>query len=179
MRKANTPRRGAQHRRRATLPAALLAALMLLPSAAPAGEAVIAAGADDISGDAVPALSAEFRFAPFWSPLAFGRSFDFGFGLAATLDTDRDLWAGAGFVLTFPIAGAWRAELSVMPGGYALGDGEDLGTDFPMIRSQIGASREIAPGWRVGAALAHKSNASTDAINPGVETFLVTLTRRL
>lgn len=155
-----------------------LVAALLVPSASSAGELVFGAGADDISGDAVPSLAAEYRFAPFWSPSAFGRPFDFGLGLAASLDTDRDVWGGAGLVLTFPIAGAWRAELSVMPGGYAVGDGEDLGTDFPMIRSQIGASREIAAGWRLGASVGHKSNANTDAINPGVETFLVTLTRQ-
>ncbi len=66
-----------------------------------------------------------------------------------------------------------------MLGWYAAGgEGNDLGTDFPIFRSQVGASYALADDWRLGASVSHKSNARTADYNPGVETFFVSLIRR-
>jgi lipid A 3-O-deacylase len=154
----------------------LLAALALVAATgAAAGELVLGLGADDALQwrDGAVGLAVEYRFDPRWTlgPAALG------FGIAGEADTDEDFWLGGGVVLTAPITGRWRVQASVMPGVYGHGIGHDLGASAPMFRSQLGASAEIAPGWRLGVALNHKSNAGTAEENPGVETLLVTLGR--
>jgi hypothetical protein len=63
-----------------------------------------------------------------------------------------------------------------MAGGYAYGDGEDLGSDLEF-RTRIGVSRALRPPWRVGLVIEHKSNGGIGEINPGVETIFVVLSR--
>jgi hypothetical protein len=65
-----------------------------------------------------------------------------------------------------------------MPGAYSEGSGNDLGNSVPMFRTQVGASVLLASGWRVGAAMNHKSNAGTASDNPGVETLFLTFGRQ-
>jgi lipid A 3-O-deacylase len=63
-----------------------------------------------------------------------------------------------------------------MAGGYAIGDGDDLGSDV-QFRSRLGIRRPIRPLWRLGLAIEHKSNGGIGDINPGVETLYITLGR--
>lgn len=157
----------------AGLPAVLLALAAAAPAAA--AEFVLGLGIDDPAGTGRPAaFAAEYRFAPAVTVGAAGG----GFGIAAEVDGNADLWAGAGLVFTWPRGGGPRLEASVMLGAFGRGDGPDLGTAFPMFRSQIGLSLPVAADWRAGLALNHKSNASTASPNPGVETLLLTLHRR-
>lgn len=150
----------------------LLLAVAATPSRA--GEIVIGLGADDVSRrSAAPSFSLELRASPFreW------RYANLGLGWAAIADTDGDVWTGVGLVLIAPLGDLWRLEGSFMPGVHIRGSGNDLGTSFPLFRSQIGASRTIGPDWRAGFALSHQSNADTALSNPGVETFVLTFTR--
>ena len=156
--------------RRAALLAAALAAL------APAGraaEAEIAAslGANDLRKNPKPAAAVEIRSKPVLS---------WGWGearLGAAIEANGAFWGGGGAIVFVRLGPDWRAEGSVMVGGYDEGAGVDLGAEFPMFRTQIGLSRAIAPGWRLGASINHKSNAGASPINPGVETLLFTLVR--
>ena len=67
----------------------------------------------------------------------------------------------------------------VMAGIYALGDGSDeLGSDLEF-RTRIGVSRAIRPPWRLGLAIEHKSNGGIGDINPGIQTILAVLSRRV
>ena len=156
--------------------AARAAVLCWLACAAPAaaGEATIGLGIDDLRRDGRTAGAAvEWRGAP----LAARGPWAVGIGFAAEADADGDVWAGAGLWLSRALGTLWRIEASVMPGGHARGSGDDLGTGFPIFRSQVGLSRAVGAGWRAGLAFNHKSNARTARRNPGVETLLVTLTR--
>jgi hypothetical protein len=92
--------------------------------------------------------------------------FEVRLGAAAEIDSDADLWGGAGLVLTLPLTDAFRLEASFMPGLYAEGSGRDLGGPV-QFRSLIGVSYAIAPGYRVGLAVNHKSNANLYDENPG------------
>lgn len=159
-------------RRGSGIAAALVLALASPALAAP--EFVLGLGVDDPFRSGVPAAAVEFRAEPRWQ---LGQA-DLGFGMAGEVDKDGDLWGGAGVVLTAPIAPDWRFEASLMGGGYAEGSGgTDLGTSFPIFRTQLGVSYLLASGWRVGAAINHKSNAGTASDNPGVETLLLTFGR--
>lgn len=107
--------------------------------------------------------------------LALGRlALRLGGGVEAA--TQGDLWVGAGLVASVDLTGRLRFDLSVMPGAYHAGGGNDLGSGFE-VRSWAGLSYAVDDVWRVGAALNHKSNAGLGEINPGVETALVYLSR--
>ncbi len=155
--------------------AAAVAALVTLAAPATAGEAIVGFGADDVFDSAHASLLLELRAEPRWH---LGTA-ALGFGMGGEIDTQGDLWGGAGLYLTAPLDHAWRLEASIMPGGYSQGSsGTDLGSSFPMIRSQIGLSYLHQPsGWRIGAVLSHKSNASTSSDNPGNESAHLTFGR--
>lgn len=105
--------------------------------------------------------------------LTFG-GFDLGVGLAASLDTDGDAWAGAGPILRISFAEYWRIEGSVMPGFYEQGSGADLGGSL-QFRSKLAVSRRVADGYRVGVMLSHLSNAGLETLNPGEDAALLFL----
>ena len=160
---------------RTRIPAILLAALLGAAPAA-AGELVLGLGADSIRGlfsdDRQDNLAAsglvEYRTGSF---TALGRV-AFAGGVATEFDTDGDLWGGGGPVAFLPLGdGPWRLAASGMVGGYSRGSGNDLGTSFPIFRSQLELSRALDGDWRAGLAWSHKSNAGTGRINPGVETI--------
>ena len=152
-----------------------VAAALLLAAPVGAGEFVLGLGADDIRDtDGATAFAVELRGDPLWHLGAAS----LGLGAAAQVDTDGDLWGGAGVYLTAPLGDRWRFEASLMPGAYSQGSsGTDLGTSAPIFRTQVGVSAEIGGGWRAGVAVDHKSNARTASSNPGSETLLVTLGR--
>ena len=144
---------------------------------ASAGEALVSIGADQLLGEAVPTLAIEARGDFPWRCELCRVTFTLSYGAAAEIDRDADLWVGAGLVLNAGAPDGWRLEASLYPGVYVLGDGVDLGTDFPMFRSSIGLSHPLAPGWRAGVSVSHKSNGGAAALNPGVETLLLSVYR--
>jgi len=152
---------------------AVLAAAAALAAPAAAFEIVVAAGLDGLRGPGAAAAAVEARS----DALRAWRRGALLFRAAVETDGDGDLWGGAGPVLFPPLGAIWRVEASVMLGAYRDGGGNDLGAGVPIFRSMLGLSRALAPGWRLGASISHKSNAGTAARNPGVETLLVGVTR--
>ncbi|MEM8848510.1 MAG: acyloxyacyl hydrolase [Pseudomonadota bacterium] len=153
-----------------------LAALFLALSSIPVAAAELsfglgAVGLDD--GAQAGGIAVELRAEPF---RRFGAT-ELGFGGAVELDTDSDIWIGAGLVVIRPFAESWRVEASVMPGVYTQGSGLDLGSVIEF-RSLIGVSRRVASETWLGVSISHKSNASIDDTNPGEETIMLHLTRR-
>jgi hypothetical protein len=157
------------------LAAPLLIALVAAAGPAPAQELVIGLGRDDIRDLQSPAPGGfvELRAAPF----ARAPCGTLGFGVAIEADTDRDLWAGGGLVAALPLSTGFRLVPSVMVGFYREGEGNDLGQDFPVFRLNVELDVALAPGWRAGLALGHKSNAYTGRSNPGVESLYLTINR--
>lgn len=162
---------------KAAIASAWIVSAAMAVSFASAGEFLLGVGIDDVCdranrGRAV-AFGLEVRGDAVWT----SRWAWFGFGFAAESDGDGDFWGGAGPVLYLRLSDSWRLESSIMPGLYSKGVGNDLGTSAPMFQGQIGTSYRIAPQWRLGLSLGHKSNAGTATRNPGVETLLCTLGR--
>ena len=95
--------------------------------------------------------------------------------VGASMTSDGDVWAGAGFLWTgsfFDDSG--YVQLSVMPGLWERGDGPDLGHAIEF-RSGIEIGYEARNGWRYGLSLDHRSNAGIGDLNPGVETLQLRL----
>jgi hypothetical protein len=142
---------------------------------AQAGELGLGLGYDDVLGrNGTGAAALNLQLAT--DPLAHLGPVAVGVGLALEIDTDGDFWGGAGVTAMLPLPNAFRLGGSVMAGGYAVGDGDDLGSDLEF-RSRLGISRAVRPPWWLGLAIEHKSNASIGDINPGVETLYLTLSR--
>ncbi|MBP7000549.1 acyloxyacyl hydrolase [Amaricoccus sp.] len=153
--------------------ALVLVALLASPRAG-AFEFAAAVGMDNLRGNGVPDYAVEARTGPLWTRPRF----ELALGAAVEAD-DSDLWAGAGPVLFFPLGDRLRLEASVMLGGYGEGEwGNDLGTEFPMFRSQLGFSVAVAENWWLGLMANHKSNASTAVDNPGIESVLLVVAHR-
>jgi hypothetical protein len=158
---------------RLALPGLAIAAALTVAAPARPAELVAGFGADGLRGNPHFGAGLEARTDPLLS-----RGW-FGVALGAAFEVDNDFWAGAGPVAYAALGPRWRLEASVMLGSYVEGDGgDDLGADFPIFRSQAGVSYALADGWRIGAAVGHKSNARTSDYNPGIETVFVTVARR-
>jgi lipid A 3-O-deacylase len=93
--------------------------------------------------------------------------------LGANITTDGSFYGYGGF--------NWDIELvnnqvylvpNFMVGGYAQGDGKDLGSSIEF-RSGIEIDYQFANASRVGVAFNHISNASIGDKNPGAETVLI------
>ncbi|WP_245222587.1 acyloxyacyl hydrolase [Ruegeria sp. HKCCSP351] len=114
-------------------------------------------------------ISIEYHHAPFHQATRFRA----GWGAALTVDEDGDTHIGAGLIGQYALSDRWFVEGSVMPGYYnASNDLNDLGGDF-QIRSLLGLGYNLNNGNSVSVALTHKSNASTNDENPGVNALLV------
>ena len=111
-------------------------------------------------------LDLEYRFRP-WR-LGIGPV------IGASATSDGGAYLRAGFSRDFPFSERWNANITLAGGGYQPGHGKRLGKGFEF-RSAIDLSYEAQPGVRVGAALAHLSNAGLSDSNPGVETFTITI----
>jgi hypothetical protein len=147
------------------------AALMAAGTAAQAQEAVLGLGANGrlTDGEPTAALGLDVVFGDL---LDYGR-FSGGLGAALAVNSDADVWGGAGPVLRFDLGDGWRIEGSVMAGLYAE-NATDLGGPVAF-HSRIGVSYAVTPVWRAGVSLGHISNAGIYDENPGIERVMVTL----
>ena len=149
-----------------------LLALLLLAGAAPAAaaEATAVAALGMVGPEAgenrAAVLDLEYRF----------RAWRWGIGpvVGAAVTTDGGGYLRAGLGRDFPLAERWNLNLSSAGGYYQPGHGKRLGRGFEF-RSALDLSFEIQPGVRLGAALAHLSNAGIGRNNPGIETLTLTL----
>ncbi|NOE18689.1 acyloxyacyl hydrolase [Ruegeria atlantica] len=99
--------------------------------------------------------------------------FSAGWGAAFSVDEDGDTHIGVGLVGLYSLGERWFVEGSVMPGYFnASNDQNDLGGDF-QIRSLLGLGYNLNNGNRMSVAITHKSNASTNDENPGVNAVLL------
>ncbi|SFS10996.1 acyloxyacyl hydrolase [Yoonia litorea] len=92
--------------------------------------------------------------------------------IGASVTDTSDIWIGAGAKWsTERISdGPVYLELSLMPGLYLQGDGEDLG--FPMqFRGSLSAGYHFDNGASLSVVFDHRSNANTSSLNPGLETL--------
>lgn len=131
-----------------------------------AGQAIF--NADVIGQEVYYRLDAPVSFGPFRPAVGF------------SVDTQGDMWIGAGAVNEFSAAeGHAYAELSFMPGWWMRSEtGPTLG--YPVeFRSGIEAGIYRENGDRVGVSLDHRSNGELGTPNPGLETVLVRYGRTL
>ena len=94
--------------------------------------------------------------------------------VGANVNTDGSVYGYAGLNMEVPIL---SNQLYLIPnfavGGYAEGDGKDLGGALEF-RSGIEIAYEMQNKHRVGVALNHLSNAGIYDKNPGVENVILT-----
>ncbi len=116
------------------------------------------------------------RFSPFkyhHKPFHQATRFSVGWGTALSLHENGDFHIGLGVVGLYALNERWFVEGSVMPGYFNPSiDLNDLGGDF-QIRSLLGLGYALDNGNSVSLAITHKSNASTNDDNPGVNAVLL------
>ena len=90
-----------------------------------------------------------------------------------------DFWAGAGhaYKMSLEETGVY-AQIHAMTGIYVQGNGPDLGGPIEF-RSGAELGWEFESGWRIAASYDHRSNAEIFALNPGVETVQIRLSKTL
>ncbi|WP_170517753.1 acyloxyacyl hydrolase [Ruegeria atlantica] len=147
-------------------------ALLLAAPAAQAQSLVFGAGFSDFSdsqSDDEAAFSLEYQHRPFHEASRFSATW----GSALTVDTAGDIHIGIGLIGIYGFAERWFVEGSVMPGYFSEGEGRnDLGGEF-QIRTLLGLGYTLDSGNKVSLAITHKSNASTQDNNPGVNSALL------
>ncbi len=150
-------------------------AALVLVMAAPAAYAqtiIFGAGYSDFSdsdADDEAAFSLEYQHRPVYEATRVSATW----GSALTVDTAGDVHIGIGLIGFYTFADRWFVEGSVMPGYFSEGDSlNDLGGEF-QIRSLVGLGYTLNNGNKLSFAITHKSNASTQDDNPGVNSALV------
>jgi len=114
-------------------------------------------------------IALEYQHRPFHEATRFSA----GWGAALSVDEEGDTHIGVGLVGVYKISERWFVEGSVMPGYFSEADElNDLGGSF-QIRSLIGLGYNLNNGHGISAAITHKSNASTQDDNPGVNAALL------
>jgi hypothetical protein len=89
--------------------------------------------------------------------------------VGASVSTAAESWAGIGLMLTWKSpASPFFVQGSVMPGVYSRGRGVDLGGNF-QIRSSLELGYELPSAVRLSVGFDHRSNADTNAFNPGMD----------
>lgn len=158
-----------------------LAALTAWPAAAQSDDALsIGVGAFSIEE---PERSAEFRFEyhPGLRVLedSLWDGFD-GFGpvIGLMVNSDGGVFGYGGVQTDVVLAERWIANGAAGIGGYASGDGPDLGGVFQFHLSGT-LAYEVANGHRLGLTWAHISNASIHEANPAANSVLITYRARL
>lgn len=153
-----------------TLIASVIAAVVATSSHAQS--IILGAGFADFSNsnsEDQALLSLEYQHRPFHQATRFSASW----GAALSIDEDGDTHIGAGLIGLYAFNQRWFVEGSVMPGYFnASNDRNDLGGSF-QIRSLLGLGYTLDGGNRISLAITHKSNASTQEDNPGVNAVLL------
>jgi hypothetical protein len=147
-------------------------ALLLAAQTAQAQSLVFGAGYSDFSNSAAEdeaAFALEYHHRPFHKATRFSASW----GAALTVDTASNVHIGIGLIGLYTFAERWFVEGSVMPGYFSESDElNDLGGEF-QIRSLLSLGYTLDNGNKVSFAITHKSNASTNIENPGVNSALL------
>jgi hypothetical protein len=104
------------------------------------------------------------------------RAWRWGIGpvIGAAVTSDGGGYLRAGLGRDFPLGDRWNLHLSSGGGYYQPGNGKRLGRGFEF-RTALDVAYQIQPGVRLGAAVAHLSNAGIGRNNPGIETLTLTL----
>jgi hypothetical protein len=142
----------------------LLAALALA-APAKAAEFVFGLGADDIDGprDGAAAVQLEYHLDPF-ATFSWGSVSGM---VAAEVDSDSDIWVGAGISSRWTVSPHWFLEGSFAAGYYEPGSrGNDLGGNLHF-RTLVGAGYRFDNGHRISIAADHLSNGGIETRNPG------------
>lgn len=151
---------------------ALSILFVVLASIASAQSVILGFGYSDFSagnGEDSATFALEFQGAPIFG----GKNVAGGLAASAVLDAEGDAFVGVGLYGTVDLGQAWFLEGSVMPGYYSDGTSEnDLGGNL-QFRTLLAVGRTLASGNRLSVAVTHKSNASLDDDNPGVNTLLL------
>ena len=114
-------------------------------------------------------IDLEYHFAPFHE----GARVDWAVGAVISDSTENDFYVGVGIVATVHMRNRWFAEFSAMPGYYSEGISINrLGGDL-QFRTLAGLGRTLKNGNAFSVAINHRSNASTNPFNPGVNSLLV------
>lgn len=92
--------------------------------------------------------------------------------MAASLTGNGDAWIGYGAKWTSQdiVPGRFFVETSLMPGLFAAGRGPNIGGAL-QFRSAFGVGYTFDNGGTVTVLYDHRSNADTQALNPGLETL--------
>ncbi|WP_170572973.1 acyloxyacyl hydrolase [Ruegeria atlantica] len=147
-------------------------ALLCAAQAAQAQSVILGAGYSDFSDSAADdeaVFALEYHHRPFHEATRFSATW----GSALSVDTAGNVHVGIGLVGYYTFADRWFVEGSVMPGYFSESDDlNDLGGEF-QIRSLLGVGYTLDNGNRISVALTHKSNASTQDDNPGVNSALL------
>ncbi|MEX0351467.1 MAG: acyloxyacyl hydrolase [Paracoccaceae bacterium] len=153
----------------------LIFAALLLSAGATVAQAqslILGAGYADYSnneGKDQAIFALDYHHSPFHEATRFSA----GWGGTLSVDTSGDTHIGAGLYGIYSLNNSWFLEGSVMPGAYFESESRnDLGGNF-QIRSLIGVGYAFDNGNRLSLAIAHKSNASTEDFNPGVNEALI------
>jgi len=151
---------------------ALSLALLLGCTAAQAQSIVFGAGYADFSDDEAEdqaIFSLEYQHRPFYEAERVSATW----GGALTVDEAGDVHVGVGLIGFYTFADRWFLEGSVMPGYFSESEQlNDLGGEF-QIRSLFAVGYTLDSGNRVSLAITHKSNASTQDDNPGVNSLFL------
>lgn len=149
-----------------------LIALLAFASTAQAQSVIVGAGYADYSDSQSvdqAIFSLEYQHKPFHQATRFSATW----GGAVSVDEDGDTHVGLGLIGVYTFAERWFIEGSVMPGYYDESDAlNDLGGSF-QIRSLLGVGYTLNSNNKVSVAITHKSNASTQEENPGVNAVLL------
>lgn len=97
------------------------------------------------------------------------------YGLSLT--SEGSAWFGIGWKWSsqYIVDSPLFIETSMMPGVYSQGDGPDLGGNL-QFRSAFGVGYEFDNGSMITVSYDHRSNADTQALNPGLETLSIRYT---
>ncbi|WP_299943547.1 acyloxyacyl hydrolase [uncultured Ruegeria sp.] len=150
----------------------ILAFALTAATAAQAQSIIFGAGYADYAnsdGEDQAIFSLEYQHRPFHEATRFSATW----GGALSVDTEGNTHVGAGLIGLYSFADRWFIEGSVMPGYYNEGSSQyDLGGSF-QIRSLLGLGYALDNGNKLSVAITHKSNASTQEDNPGVNALLL------
>ncbi len=149
----------------------LIATLVIAATTAQAQSIIPGAGFADFSDSASEdqaVFALEYQHRPFHQ----SRRFSATWGAALSVDEDGDSHFGAGLVGVYSLNERWFVEASVMPGIFSESNAlNDLGGSF-QIRSLLALGFTLDSGNKISLAVTHKSNASTQEENPGVNAVL-------